>query len=661
MKAFPRRGRIPGGKVPRRVNLQKTNIIPTPAAVLGKYWGFPHFRPLQAEIIDAVLNDSDVLALLPTGGGKSLCYQVPGLCRPGICLVVSPLIALMKDQVRQLQSRGIDAVALHSGLSAQEMDRQLDNCSFGQVRFLYVSPERLLTERFLGRLASLTLNLIAVDEAHCVSQWGYDFRPAYLNIVSLREHFPGIPVLALTATATTEVAEDISGKLGLRKPIRFQASFSRENLSLVVRHTTDKETECLRILEKIQGSAILYVRNRKKTRELAIYLQARGISAAHYHAGLEIEERNRLQDAWIANQVRVMVTTNAFGMGIDKSDVRLVIHWELPDNPEAYYQEAGRAGRDGQSAYAVLLFQTRDGQHLERYLAQAYPDLAIIKQVYLALANYLQLASGSMPGESFDFDFAAFCAAYRFEQVITFNCLNLLAREGWLFLSESVNLPASFHIRVNREQLYDFQLRHIGMEPLLKSLLRMGQGAFQDFAQVHERKLGEFLGISVEKVRAQLHFLHQQQILHYRPQREKPQLQFLRERAVGENFYIDTVRYQFLRDRARLRLEAMLAYATEPRCRMQQLVMYFGEVTSQPCGRCDHCREHRRGKKLPNMDAMSKFLLDQLREGPLPIHVLVEPWHGASREALIEFIHHWLEDGRIVEKDGLVHLSQPSP
>lgn len=606
------------------------------------------------------MEGKDTLALLPTGGGKSVCYQVPALCKEGICLVISPLIALMKDQVQQLVKRNISAVALYSGLGQNEMDRLLDNCTYGQVKFLYISPERLFTERFLIRLLQLPLTLIAVDEAHCISQWGYDFRPAYLKIADIRTHFPKVPILALTATATPEVAQDIQHKLDFINPEVFKDSFTRDNLSLVVRKTEDKERECLKILQKLNGSAIIYVRNRKKTKDLAAFLITNRISADFYHAGLSMEERSTKQDLWIQNKIRVMVTTNAFGMGIDKPDVRLVIHWELPDNPEAYYQEAGRAGRDGLKSYAVLLFQPNDKHNLEKIFALTYPEINVIKKIYQALANYFQLAAGSSQEESLDFDIIHFSGVYKFDNLITFNCLSILAREGWIYLSESVYVPASFKILVNREQLYDFQLKNPNLEPILRILLRTYQGAFQDYVYVHERKLGDFLNMTIEKIKQQLQYLSKLQILAYRPQKEKPQLQFTKERAGQNDFYIDAERYSFLKNRAKFRMEAQLKYVEAQLCRMNTLVEYFGEKRLKPCGICDICLSKK--EKSPEINAqidqLDIFIKTRLTEKPISISVLSAPYHGVVREALLLKLHEWLDQGIIIEREGLLFLNR---
>ena len=451
----------------------------SPLDILKQYWGYESFRPLQEDIIQSVLQGRDTLALLPTGGGKSLCYQIPALCRDGICIVVSPLIALMKDQVQQLQDRNISAVAVYAGMHYRDIDRVFDNCAHGHYKLLYLSPERLTTELARERIKRMRVNLLAVDEAHCVSQWGYDFRPPYLQIPEIREWLPGVPVLALTATATQPVVTDIQEKLAFKNQQVFFQSFARDNLSFAVVQEDAKDQKLLEILRKIPGCAVVYVRNRRRTKEIAQLLRQNRIAADYYHAGLNMEERSAKQDAWIRNKTRVIVATNAFGMGIDKPDVRLVVHMDLPDSLEAYYQEAGRGGRDGKRAFAVLLYNQADKQMLERSLELSFPDMPLIRQVYQALGHYYQLAVGGGEGQSFDFDIVHFCESFRLDAAKVLPCLQLLEQAGWLSLSESVFTPSALMIKVSKESLYDFQLKHPRFDPLLKTILRTYQGAFQ--------------------------------------------------------------------------------------------------------------------------------------------------------------------------------------
>ncbi|MFT6148003.1 MAG: ATP-dependent DNA helicase RecQ, partial [Saprospiraceae bacterium] len=447
----------------------------TPQEVLKKFWGFDNFRSMQLEIIKSVLDGKDTLALLPTGGGKSICFQIPALCQEGICIVVSPLIALMKDQVHNLNKRGIPAVAIYSGMHYREIDRVFDNCAYGKIKFLYLSPERLMTDLAQERIKKMNVNLIAIDEAHCISQWGYDFRPPYLEIAKIRILHPKVPFLALTATATPEVVTDIQERLEFKTENVFQKSFRRDNLAYVVLNDEGKLEKMLSILQKVKGSSVVYVRNRKKTKEAAQFLQLNNIYADFYHAGLTNDVRSKKQDAWINNQTRVMVSTNAFGMGIDKPDVRTVIHLTLPDSLEAYFQEAGRAGRDGNRAFSILLYSETDKVELERQFEQSYPAFSEIKQVYRALGSYFQLAIGSGLGESFDFDLIEFCRHYKFKVVETFNALKILMHEGWLFMTEAVYVPSSLMVKATKEDLYDYKLRNKGFENLITTILRTYQ------------------------------------------------------------------------------------------------------------------------------------------------------------------------------------------
>jgi len=420
-----------------------------PIDVLRQFWGFDNFRPLQEDIIQSALDGKDTIALLPTGGGKSLCFQVPAMCKEGICIVISPLIALMKDQVFHLRQKNIPAEAIFSGMRHKDIDRILDNCVYGDVKLLYVSPERLKTELLLERLKKMNINLIAIDEAHCISQWGYDFRPAYLEIASIREWLPKVPLIALTATATPKVVEDIQQKLAFKRENVFQKSFVRDNLAYVVLHENQKEKKLLEILTNVKGSGVVYVRSRRRTKDVALLLQRKGIAADFYHGGLPGDERSKKQEAWIRNEKRIMVCTNAFGMGIDKSDVRSVVHLDVPDSPEAYFQEAGRGGRDGKKAYAVMLYKKEDGESLQHFFNQSFPPIKSIKQVYQALGSFFQLATGGGAGQSFDFDIATFCKKFNLQALTTYSSLKILAQSGWLVLSESIFLPSTLTIKVS--------------------------------------------------------------------------------------------------------------------------------------------------------------------------------------------------------------------
>ncbi len=622
-----------------------------PVDILKKFWGYDHFRPSQAEIIASVLDGKDTLALLPTGGGKSICFQVPALCRPGICLVVSPLIALMKDQVYQLRKRGIPAEAVYSGMPFREIDRILDNCIYGNTRLLYLSPERLATTLALERIKQMQVNLLAVDEAHCISQWGYDFRPSYLEIAQIRKWMPRVPVLALTATATTEVVKDIQEKLAFPRENVLQKSFSRPNLAYVVRHTENKEQQLINILKKVGGSGIIYVRNRRKTQETAFFLQQNKIPADFYHAGLPHETRSEKQDAWIQNRTRIMVATNAFGMGIDKPDVRVVVHLDLPDSLEAYFQEAGRGGRDGQKAYSVLLYHESDRLMLERQFEQAFPDIPEIRKTYLALGSHFQLATGAGKGQSFDFDIAEFSAKHGFNAVTAFNCLKILEQDEWLEISEAVYRPPSLQILVNKDQLYDYQLKNPRLEKILKIILRSYQGAFSGQVQLQEKKLAGFLKIPVEHLQHGLSTLHQDHILEYIPQKDKPQLTFLRDRVAAENLEVNTQRYMFRKQRQRQRIEKALEYATSTQCRSCYLLGYFGEVQAETCGMCDICLSESKNSPQRNTDYYVSHIRSMLHKRPLDAAGIIAGFPYPEREPAVNVLHFLVEEGFVIEKD----------
>ncbi|MEY4106569.1 MAG: hypothetical protein RL181_911 [Bacteroidota bacterium] len=631
----------------------------SPHEILRRYWGYSSFRPLQEEIIQSVLDGRDTLALLPTGGGKSVCFQVPALCRPGICLVISPLIALMKDQVRQLQERGISAVAIYSGMPWREIDRILDNCIYGEIRFLYLSPERLGSDIAQARIQRMPINLIAVDEAHCISQWGYDFRPPYLEIARIREWMPEVPVLALTATATREVVRDIQEKLLFKAPHVLQKSFARENLAYVVRETEGKEQQMLEILKKVPGTGVVYVRNRRKTRDVSDYLRQNGISADYYHAGLSPEERSRKQDAWMGNQTRIMVSTNAFGMGIDKPDVRTVVHLELPDSLEAYFQEAGRAGRDGKKAYAVLLYNDNDRIQLEKQYELTFPPIPEIRRAYQALGSYFSLATGSGQGQSYDFDLAEFARIYQFDPIVAYNSLVELEREGWISLSEAVYHPATLQILVSKEQLYDYQLKHPELDNVLKLVLRSSQGVFSTPVHVQESRLSEYLRIPTEKLRNMLLRMHRDQVLEYSPQRDKPQLTLLRERVPVENLQIDRKRYEWRRQRHEERLRAAIAYAQADTCRSRLLLRYFDEEAAQDCGICDRCLERKKnGFSDEDYQRYRQKIRLALRHEALNVPDLLSAFAPQRREQVLKTLDYLLQEGYVLEKDQRLYWNE---
>lgn len=627
-----------------------------PIDILKKYWGFDAFRPLQEPIIQSALDGNDTLALLPTGGGKSLCYQVPALCRPGITLVISPLIALMKDQVEQLRQRDIPAAAIYSGMPYHDIDRVFDHAIYGNLKLLYLSPERLTTEMALERIPRMNVNLLAVDEAHCISQWGYDFRPAYLNIAAIREHLPKTPVLALTATATPEVVADIQEKLQFPRINVFQKSFVRPNLAYVVRKEENKTGKLEEMLRKVPGTAVVYVRNRRKTREVALHLQRLGFSAGHYHAGLDAKERSQRQDDWMKGATRIIVSTNAFGMGIDKPDVRLVVHLDLPDSLEAYFQEAGRAGRDGKKAFAVLLYDDADIHSLEENFLKSFPEVSEIRRVYQALGSYFQLALGAGLGESYQFDLLAFSKTYRLNPSLALASLKVLEQAGWLTLSDAVYTPGSFFIRVSREDLYDYQLKNPAMEMVLKTLLRGHTGAFMQHVHIREEQLARFLKMEKAALVKILQNFHREGILDYRPATDAPQLTFMRERVDARHLHIDQAWYAQRKMRSRERIDSMIAYATGNLCRSVQLVQYFGEKDAGSCGMCDICLEQK-PRGLPGQtfagirDKIKSLLLDR----PMDEKSLVGTFRGAEHDPALKTLTYLLDEGWLEQKDGLLY------
>ena len=575
--------------------------------LLKEVFGWKEFRPVQKQVIDAVYRGEDTLAILPTGGGKSLCYQVPGLAKEGICIVISPLIALMKDQVDYLKARGVKAVALHAGMSAREIDTLLDNCIRGGVKFLYLSPERLKSELFVERFKQMNLNLIAVDEAHCISQWGYDFRPAYLEIATIRAYHPKVNVLALTASATPEVEKDILEKLQLKKPATFHQSFARKNLSYSVRLVENKLEKGLEILKRISGSAIWYVRTRQATQQLAKQLQQMGFSAAAYHAGMTASDRSAKQEGWKANQVRIMVSTNAFGMGIDKPDVRVVLHSDLPENLESYYQEAGRAGRDGQKAFAVLLTNAQDFEQLLDRAALVYPPLEFLRRVYQCLANYFQLAIGAQSLRSHDFEISDFANTYQLPVLDSFYALKVLEEEGLIALNESFFAPSRAHFLVNPQRLYEVQIQHAKLDPVIKILLRThGGNLFSEYFTIHEAKLAKAAGMDEAVLIKGLLELAKMEVLDYEPRKDRPQLTFLTERYDAATLPLNFKRITLRRELTLHKATQMVAYAHQTRiCRTQFIQSYFGEFSDESCGVCDRCVEEKKAS-LP-LDVETKF------------------------------------------------------
>lgn len=559
--------------------------------ILKKYYGYSSFRPLQLDIIKSVYEGHDTLALMPTGGGKSITFQVPALAKGGTCLVVSPLIALMKDQVENLRKKEINAIAIHSGLTRREIDIALDNVAYGSVKFLYLSPERLGTDLFLERLQKMTISMIAVDESHCISQWGYDFRPSYLEIANLRQHLPDVPILAVTATATPEVADDICQKLCFKDERRFQSSFARPNLAYVVRACDDKEQQLVKIASSVKGSGVVYVRNRNKTKEIATMLAKAGISADYYHAGLSTEMRNLKQDRWIRNQIRVIVATNAFGMGIDKSDVRFVVHIDVPDCVEAYFQEAGRGGRDLKKAYAVLLFSGADEKQARERLEKSFPPIEEIKRMYQALYSFYGIPYGGGKGQVFDFNLMEFCTHYRMSTLTVYNATQILKSEGYLEITDEIDNPSRAMFTVAREDLYRVQVSRKELDAITKLLLRSYTGLFSGFVNIDETYLAKVSGANPKIVYELLKQLAKANVISYIPRKKTPLIIFSEERLDDKNLRFSPENYRYRKERYQQRLNAMLDYCNTHQCRNQQLLSYFGETNAKTCGTCDVCLE----------------------------------------------------------------------
>lgn len=626
-------------------------------SILLKYWGFSSFRPLQEEAIQSVLDGHDTLALMPTGGGKSLCYQVPTMAREGLCIVVTPLIALMKDQVQNLKNRGIKAVAVHHGMSRMEMDIAIDNCIYGDTKFLYLSPERLTTELLRVRIPKMKVSLLAVDEAHCISQWGYDFRPPYLRIAEVRELMPNTPILALTATATPEVVRDIQEKLEFRNPKIFRKSFERKNLAYLVLEEEDKLNRLLRICNKVKGPGIVYARNRKKTREVAQYLARNGVSADFFHAGLTTPERDKKQKAWMAEKTRVMVATNAFGMGIDKANVGFVVHMDLPNCPEAYFQEAGRAGRDEKKAYAVLLFNKSDSIELKRHHEQSFPPIDFIKKVYNSLGNYFQLAVGAGRDQRMAFNLNDFAENFAFEPIFTYNALLFLEREGFIGLSDALSSPSKLFCSIDKEELYRFQVSTPSYDSFIKVLLRSYAGLFTEFVKISENDLAKRLNISREEVVKRLKWLQQVNILQYEPQNVLPTLTFLEERLQESQLRISPEGYHERRKYAAKRLDAMLHYAeSTTKCRSSLLLNYFGEKIRQRCGQCDVCLERNKADVSNyEFDLILKEIKPILLQKPMPLKELLAVIPPSLSEEKVIRVAQWLMENEKIQllQDGL--------
>ena len=618
--------------------------------ILTRYWGYSDFRPVQEDIIKSVAAGHDTLGLLPTGGGKSVTFQVPTLAGEGMCLVITPLIALMKDQVEKLNQMGIRALALHSGLSRDEIDIGLNNAVYGDFKFLYVSPERLSTEIFRIRLPQMNISLVAVDEAHCISQWGYDFRPSYLKIAGLREQLGDVPFLGLTATATREVVDDIQEKLKFREKNVLRASFERKNLVYTVKHVEDKDRYLQDLLTRMPGSGIVYARSRKKTRELSELLGRVKISCDYYHAGLSPHSRSRKQNEWMSGRIRVIIATNAFGMGIDKADVRFVIHTDMPDSIEAYFQEAGRAGRDHKTAHAILLYSPPDRTSAGKRIQMNYPEIDQIKQIYRSLGNFYQLPVGSGKNQVFDFSVADFAARYKLSILTIYSSLKFLQMEGYIELTDEIFNPSKIRFLVSRDELYRFQIANEDFDAFIKLVLRTYTGVFTDFVTVYEESLARQAGVPVELIVQYLQRLNSMGVIRYLPQKKTPVLIFTEERLDVKSLHISKQHYQDRKKQYSARLDAMLDYASgKHHCRSLFLLAYFGEKGKKKCGHCDVCMQDKE-LDFPKFefDYIEEKIRKQLEKQPLLLDDLVKEL-GGSEEKNIRVLRYLL-DHNIVQR-----------
>ena len=623
-------------------------------AILQQYWGYPSFRPLQEDIVDSVMAGRDTLALLPTGGGKSICFQVPAMAMEGLCLVITPLIALMKDQVAHLVDKGIPAAAIYSGMHPDALELAYNQAAYGRLKFLYVSPERLQTNAFIEALRKLKVCLLAVDESHCISQWGYDFRPPYLKIADIRPYMPKTPVLALTATATAKVVDDIQFRLGFKQKNVFQSSFERKNVTYNVFHEADKYGVLRRKLEAMkEGSAIVYVRNRKRTQVIADWLNSVGISATFYHAGLDAKTRDQRQDLWMKGKVKVIAATNAFGMGIDKPDVRLVIHIDLPDSIEAYFQEAGRAGRDLKPSEAFLLVSPADIKKLQENLTQSFPELDRIKLIYNALGNYFSIPVGAGENMSYPFVIGDFANRYGFSIIEVFHTLKILEKEGFLVLSDSFDEPSKVMIKASRDDIYGFQVNNPQYSELVRYMLRSLPGVMSDFVKVNEEMMAKKIGMQVEKVIEQLKKLEAYNFLSYAPRNDKPQILFLSEFVDAKHFGLSKENYYDRKKDAEERVKAVVDFVNnDEECRSVQLLRYFNEKTRKTCGRCDVCQKQQH--RVP-YDAIENRVRSVLSEEMLPMNVILSQCSDFEESQVLDAIR-FLVDNEVlqVEKDGFV-------
>lgn len=620
--------------------------------ILQQYWGYPSFRPMQENIVDAVVNGNDTLALLPTGGGKSICFQVPAMAMDGICIVITPLISLMKDQVMHLKKIGIAAAAIFSGMHHNEIEIIYNQAAFGMLKFLYVSPERLMTDAFIEALKKMNVNMIAVDESHCISQWGYDFRPPYLKIAEIRKYVPHAPVLALTATATPQVVEDIQYRLGFKKNNVFQTSYERKNVTYNVIHEADKFGLMYRLFKKMdKGSGIVYVRSRKRTKIIADWLQSVGISASFYHAGLDAKLRDYRQQLWMDGKIKVIVATNAFGMGIDKPDVRLVVHLDLPDSIEAYFQEAGRAGRDLQPSEAFLLVSDTDVNKLQENIQSSYPDLNRIKMIYDAIGNYLQIPIGAGLEQRYDFDINNFAQYYNLSLLEVYNAIKLIEREGFLITSEALNTPTKIHIRASREDLYRFQIEYKEFDTIIKYLLRNTPGVLSDLVNIREEQISQKTGMPIDKIIRQLCQLEKLNFMTYVPRSDRPNIQFLTERMDSRHFHLSDEVYKNRKDDAARRAQAVIDFVNNAgECRSVQLLRYFGEDIKKTCGKCDVCSsKNKMSINDKEYQEISESIIHELRESNSDVYNVLNKINQYHEEKVLKTIRIMVDNNIIIQ------------
>ena len=623
--------------------------------LLKKHWGFDQFRGLQEDIILSILNKNDTLGLMPTGSGKSICFQIPSLVLGGTTLVISPLIALMNDQVQNLKKKGFSAISISAAMHYNEIDVAMNNAALGHVQFMYISPERLQNENFRQKLSYLPINLIAVDEAHCISQWGYDFRPSYLKIAELRSYFQDVNIIALTASATKVVADDIQNQLAFKNQKVFRQSFVRNDLRYVVQYEENKIIRLQKLISNIGGSGIIYVRNRKKTEDLALFLNKNKISSLAYHAGLKFEDRQNIQDQWIENKIQVIVATNAFGMGIDKPDVKFVVHLDLPESLEAYFQEAGRAGRDGKFAYSTIFYTKADQQRLLDNFKFAFPDLDYIKQTYQAICNYFQIAVGSGQGFSVEFDIDKLCNSYNLSPLLVYNSIKFLEKENYISYLDGGYEPSKIMFLSSKEELYLFQIRFPKYELLIKTLLRSYGGLFENYGNIKEKDLAFRTKTNVQLVKENLEYLDKQQILSFIPQSSLPKLFFNQDRINGKYLEFNPNNYYHLKQRYSERIQSVIDYTENDKlCRQVQLLMYFNEIDYSNCGHCDVCINNRQ----KDLEKIKQQIIQVLTNNLYSLEQLNFHMKNLNSVSWIKIFNEMIDDGIIKSSEKGYYLNK---